>query len=176
MEWFPFMCKKSTLFFLQQKILNSHSISLQMLRRAIEMGLRHTAMNQLENIYRLLEMIRVDGGREEDELELIEFAMQYYPTTAHLFFHRGKILARLNRTREAIADLEIAVQTPIFLLDINHSLGQVYFEAGLFGKAEKAFRTELAGNPGNVDSVLQLGVILQKTASGDLNKLREAQK
>ena len=121
-------------------------------------------------------MIQVDRGREEEELELCEYAMQYYPTTAHLFFHRGKILARMNRTREAIADLEIAVQTPIFLPDINYHLGLAYVEAGSLAKAKKAFRTELAGNPGNVESTLQLGMTLQKIAGGDQNRLREAQK
>ena len=148
----------------------------QVMRRAIEMGLKHTASNQLENIYHLLRMIQKEDGREEDALELCDFAMQYYPTTAHLFFHRGKILARMNRTRESVADLEIAVQTPVFLADINHHLGLVYVAAGLPGKAEKSFRAELAGNPGNVESMLQLGVLLQRTASGDPNKLREAQR
>ena len=150
--------------------------SLQVMRRAIEMGLRHTASNQLENIYHLLKMIQKDKDREEDALELCEFAMQYYPTTAHLFFHRGKILHRMNRTREAIADLEIAVQTPVFLAEINHNLGLAYLAQGSLGKAERSFRAELVGNPGNVGSVLELGLVLQQTASGDPHKLREAQR
>ena len=146
------------------------------MRQAIEMGLQHTAMNQLENIYHLLRMIQKDDGREEDALELCDFALRHYPSTAHLFFHRGKILTRMDRTREAIADLEIAVQTPIFLPDINHHLGLAYRVAGLPGKAEKAFRAELAGNPGNTESLLQLGTVLAKTGAGDHNRLRQAQK
>ena len=146
------------------------------MRQAIEMGLRHTSSNQLENIYHLLKMIQTDKGREEDALELCDFAMQYYPTTAHLFLHRGKILTRMNRTREAIADLEIAVQTPIFLADINYHLGMAYLAEGSVGKAERSFRAELAGNPGSLDSILELGMLLQRTATGDPNKLREALK
>ena len=149
---------------------------IQMLRRAIEMGLKHTAANQLENIYHLLKLIQSEKDREEDALELCEFAMQYYPTTAHLFFHRGKILMKMNRIREAIADLEIAIQTPVFLADINHNLGMAYVAAGSLGKAERSFRAELAGNPGYMDSMLQLGLVLQKTSSGDPSKLKEAQK
>ena len=146
------------------------------MRQAIEMGLQHTAMNQLENIYHLLRMFQRDTGREEDELELCDFALRHYPATAHLFFHRGKILKRMNRTSEAVSDLEIAVQTPIFLPDINHHLGLAYVAAGLPGKAERAFRAELAGNPGSIDSLLQLGVVLVTTGTGDHGRLREAQK
>jgi tetratricopeptide (TPR) repeat protein len=148
----------------------------KVMRQAIEMGLQHTAMNQLENIYHLLRMIQKDTGREEDELELCDFALRHYPATAHLFFHRGRILKRMNRTSEAVSDLEIAVQTPIFLPDINHHLGLTYVAAGLPGKAERSFRAELAGNPGSVDSLLQLGVVLVKTGTGDHGRLREAQK
>ena len=148
----------------------------QVMRKGIEMGLRHTAANQLENIYHLLKMILKDEGREEEALELCDFAMQYYPSTAHLFFHRGKLLLKLNRIEEAIADLEIAVQTPVFLADINYHLGLAYLAAGAVGKAEAAFRAELAGNPGNIDAVLQLGVSLQRGGSGDQGKLREAQR
>jgi tetratricopeptide (TPR) repeat protein len=148
----------------------------KVMRQAIEMGLQHTAMNQLENIYHLLRMFQRDTGREEDELELCDFALRHYPATAHLFFHRGKILKRMNRTSEAVSDLEIAVQTPIFLPDINHHLGLAYVAAGLPGKAERAFRAELAGNPGSIDSLLQLGVVLVTTGTGDHGRLREAQK
>ena len=150
--------------------------SFQVLRRAIEMGLRHTSANQLENIYHLLKMIQSHAGREEDALELCDFAMQYYPTTAHLFLHRGKILTKLNRTREAVSDLEIAVQTPVFLADVNYNLGLAYVAAGSTSKAVNSFKAELAGNPGNLDSVLQLGMLLQRTAAGDPGKLREAQR
>ena len=165
---------KMSIFIIPNIFTHTTRSHVQVLRRAIEMGLRHTAMNQLENVYHLLRMIQKDRGREEDSLELIDFALRHYPTTAHLFFHRGKILAKLNRTKEAISDLEIAVQTTIFLPDINHHLGLVYEAAGSPGKAEKAFRAELAGNPGNYESLLQLGVVL--VASGDASKLREAQK
>ena len=138
------------------------------------MGLEHTAMNQLENIYHLLKMIQKDRDREDDALELVDYALRHYPTTAHLFFHRGKILTRLNRIQEAISDLEIAVQTPVFLPDINHHLGVAYQAAGLVGKAERAFRAELAGNPGHAESMLQLSVVLIE--SKEQGRLGEAQK
>ena len=138
------------------------------------MGLQHTAANQLENVYHLLKMIRSEEGREEEALELCDFAMRYYPTTAYLFFHRGRSLLKLNRTRESIADLEIAVQTQQFLSDINHHLGLAYVARGSIAEAETAFRAELGGNPSNVDAALQLGLCLLR--SGDLRKLREAQK
>ena len=82
----------------------------------------------------------------------------------------------MNRTQEAIADLEIAVQTPVFLAEINYHLGLAYVAVGSLGKAEKSFRSELAGNPGNIETMLQLGLLLQRSGTGDPNKLREAQR
>ena len=146
----------------------------QVMRSAIEMGLRHTSANQLENIYHLMKMMWKEGGREEDILELCDYALRYYPTTAHLYFNRGKILLELERFQEAVSDLEIAVQTPVFLADINHALGLAHLKTGSTSKAEKAFRAELVGNPGNVESMEQLGILLQRSGSGGQSTLKEA--
>lgn len=98
-------------------------------------------------------ILRKGSDRYEDALALWDQALTLYPAYAALHAHKGSLLYRMKRRREAFELLDIAVQSGVVIADAYYHLGMCYLdgvggrEGGERGKASSLFKKALQLDP-----------------------------
>ena len=87
--------------------------------------------------------------------------------------NKGDVLLRLNRTLEAKAAFEKALEYNPEYTDAVYNLGSTYMQLGDKQNAEKNFRRALLLNGNHKLSLLNLAVLLEENKGGV--KLKEAE-
>ena len=73
-------------------------------------------------------VLRKEGERQEDALELWNQAQEKYPQYIVVYAHRGVLLYKMGRKKEAMENLEIAVQSRSSVADCYFFLAKCYSE------------------------------------------------
>lgn len=104
-------------------------------------------------------ILRKGQKRYRDALELWDQAIASYPKYAKLHGHKGVVLYRMGRVKEAVEYLETAVRSNVGdIPDVFYYLGLGYMEGGGRGKEEalELFRRTLQLEPSHSGARTQL--------------------
>ena len=74
------------------------------------------------------QVIMKNESRLQDALKVSKEALLLYPNFAKLYAIKGRILLKLNRTKEALSELEIAVQASEIVPASHYSLGLAHLQ------------------------------------------------
>jgi len=74
--------------------------------------------------------------RYDDALELWNDAQKKYPTYALTYGHKGVLLYKMGRKKEALENLEVAIQSKLAMADGYFYLAKCYMEGVVSGKGK----------------------------------------
>lgn len=159
---------------------------MQAFRKAIELGVTDSTGQKVIETYIFLinNVILRDGSqRLNDALELVNQALESYPTYATLYATKGVLLYKLNQTKSALEFLEIAFKSNYRSVDLLYHLGLAYESLGEERKAESMFRSTLRLDGSHSQAMFHLGKAIYKDAAAmassgkdKAKKLQESEK
>ena len=153
--------------------------SLQAFRKSIVLGLNDSAADKVIETYIFLidKIVLRNSSRLQDALDLCEQALVTYPTYATLYGMKGKLLFKLNRTEEAIENLEIVAASQLQEPEVFYHLALAYLKMRKREEAETMFRNTLAVDSSHKKAAGQLGRLIQSKGGAQSNRrLLEAEK
>ncbi len=110
-------------------------------------------------------ILREEGKRYQDALDLWNEAQEKYPDYAIVYGHKGVLLYKMGRRKEAVKVLEIAVQSEVKMADSYYYLAKCYLEDGVgsSGKGKDVvknlFSATLRLEPKHSKAAIELAVI-----------------
>ena len=115
------------------------------MKKAIKLGEKDSTISAVIDIYDfLINKIVLRKGREryEDALALWDQAMTVYPTCVDIYAHKGSLLYKMERGREAVPLLDVAIRSGSQIADVYYYLGMCYLD-GLGDVKERRTKEEV---------------------------------
>ena len=102
------------------------------MRTAIELGQQDASASSVVDIldFLLEKIILRNNDRFSDALELVERLLTRYPTHVKLYNHKGVILQKMGRSREAIEQLVVTINSKYYTPETFYHLGLAYLDVG----------------------------------------------
>lgn len=96
---------------------------------------------------------------DKEKLEILDVKIKKHPKSSILYYDRSQVYMRLQRTNDAIADLNKAICLDGKEIQYHIALGDAYFANGDIGNSYKALQEVLEIDKDNQEAYLKMGEI-----------------